>query len=165
VSADRGSTTAGLSVKDRGSPQFPHGATAAVGRDRPALASPGSPPVDAGLRLDLLLTACGGMVAGAVGGSDTPAATMAGTLRVSTVGGPGQTVVAEAEPNHDPLTADVLGSRTPGLTYRVLGAIPPGPDPDVREFFWLVEPPARTVAVSLRRAVGPIRFASARSSR
>jgi len=65
------------------------------------------------------------------------------------VGQAGETVVGEAEPNDDPLTANALGPLTPGLSYRVLGAIPPEPDPDVRDFFWLVEPAAQTVTVTL----------------
>jgi len=99
----------------------------------------------AGLCLVVLVAACGG---GGSGG-DTSAATVAGTLQVSTVGQPGETVVVESEPNDNALTANVLGPLTPGLSYRVLGAIPPEPDPDVRDLFWLVEPAAQTVTVTL----------------
>jgi len=102
----------------------------------------------AGLCLVVLVAACGGGGGGGSGG-DTPAATVAGTLQVSTVGQPGETVVAESEPNDDPLTANALGPLTPGLAYRIFGAIPPPPDPDARDFFWLVEPTAQTVTVTL----------------
>jgi len=101
----------------------------------------------AGLWLVFLMAGCGG--GGGGGDGDTPAATVAGTLQVSTVGQPGETVVAESEPNDDPLTANALGPLTPGLSYRVLGVIPPAPDPDVQDLFWLVEPTAQVVTVTL----------------
>lgn len=96
--------------------------------------------------LALVMAACGG---GGGGDDDAAAARVTGTLQVSSVGQAAETVVAESEPNDDPLAANALGPLTPGLTYRVLGAIPPPPDPDARDFFWLVEPTAQTVTVTL----------------
>jgi hypothetical protein len=70
-------------------------------------------------------------------------------LQVSDLGQPKVIEIDENEPIDDSAYAQALGPLTPGLTYIVRGAIPPAPDDDEIDIYWLTEPSAQTVVVTL----------------
>jgi len=73
-------------------------------------------------------------------------ARLSGSLLVSTVGQPGETVIAEQEPNDDVVTANFLGPLTTDIDYRVTAKLLLD---DKQDVFWVTEAISQRVTVTL----------------
>lgn len=106
----------------------------------------------------LVLAACGGGGGGSGGNHPAPqqaqSATLSGTLRISAFGQSQVIETDEVEPVDDGTYVQALTPLAPGMTHIVRGSIAPYPDDDVKDAYWLTEPSAQDVSVTMSHDAG-----------